>query len=870
MRRRPDHEPPLATHATRPFRRSVGLGRLAAIAALLVTSTIGVGTLATGVAGATGSTGSISGTVTEPDGSPAVGVDMEVAVGTGDLYGATTASDGTYSITGLPATVSTARYEFSVTPPDDTAVYDFYAHPMQPTALTSGQNLTGENTRLVTPGSVSGTVTVHGAPVDGADIQIYDPNSYPNGNPPESGATTDSSGNYTATGLVPGGPYIAQFDGTGLVTMYWNDALEFTDATPVTITSGGTTTGIDAAMIALSQVSGTVRDHSGNPVAGADVQLENVDPNSFTYLDATTGSDGGYTVTGVIPGSYTVLATPTGSTLEPTTRENPLTVGAEATLTGIDVTLPPVDSTTTGSAHGKVVDADGNPIVGAHLELDSASGAQKPGGGLVEYTATTGADGTYNLTGIAEDSYNASVTGPLDANGFPLYAPYSLSADRSSLGASDDGSISMAGGQSSQIDARLSKHAVFKGSITDNLGNPIPASTVSAALLDVSDGNIVQLDEVMNGTWELVGPAGTYKVFFTSAGWSNTYVTQYWNNVATASAATPLTVTAGQVTANMNVILQPTVATAVPGAPTGVSAVAGNGQATVSWSAPSSTGGAPITGYVVTPFKGGVAQSSITVAGTGTSKVVTGLTNGTSYTFKVAAINGVGTGAQSSASAAVTPVVPGRTANQSFVVAAYTDFLGRAPTSTEMSTWTAKLEAGASRDSLVSTLANSHEWVSAIVTKLYLNTLGRQPDTSGLNYWTGLIISGRISVAATAASFYASDEYFAGIGHSDLGTWISDLYTKILHRDPESGALSYWEHIATAKGRVSVAYAIYQSVESRTDRVTDLYSELLGRVPDSTGLDYWVGELTKLGDVALARNLADSAEYFARAHTRFP
>ena len=75
--------------------------------------------------------------------------------------------------------------------------------------------------------------------------------------------------------------------------------------------------------------------------------------------------------------------------------------------------------------------------------------------------------------------------------------------------------------------------------------------------------------------------------------------------------------------------------------------------------------------------------------------------------------------------------------------------------------------------------------------------------------------------------------------------------------------MPYWEHIATAKGRTSVAYAIYQSVESRTDRVTGLYSELLGRVPDSTGLDYWVGELTKVGDVALARDLADSAEYFA-------
>jgi len=37
-----------------------------------------------------------------------------------------------------------------------------------------------------------------------------------------------------------------------------------------------------------------------------------------------------------------------------------------------------------------------------------------------------------------------------------------------------------------------------------------------------------------------------------------------------------------------------------PGAPTGVSAAPGNGQATVSWSAPASNGGGPVTGYTVT------------------------------------------------------------------------------------------------------------------------------------------------------------------------------------------------------------------------------------------------------------------------------
>ena len=57
-------------------------------------------------------------------------------------------------------------------------------------------------------------------------------------------------------------------------------------------------------------------------------------------------------------------------------------------------------------------------------------------------------------------------------------------------------------------------------------------------------------------------------------------------------------------------------------------------------------GGSPITGYVVTPYVGGTAKTAQTFNNTATTETVTGLTNGTAYTFKVAAINGVGTGNQ--------------------------------------------------------------------------------------------------------------------------------------------------------------------------------------------------------------------------------
>ena len=76
----------------------------------------------------------------------------------------------------------------------------------------------------------------------------------------------------------------------------------------------------------------------------------------------------------------------------------------------------------------------------------------------------------------------------------------------------------------------------------------------------------------------------------------------------------------------------------------------------MTWTAPSN-GGSPITSYTVTPYQGGVAQQATTVTGSppATSATVSGLTNGTSYTFTVSATNAVGTGSASAPSNPVTP-----------------------------------------------------------------------------------------------------------------------------------------------------------------------------------------------------------------------
>jgi hypothetical protein len=88
----------------------------------------------------------------------------------------------------------------------------------------------------------------------------------------------------------------------------------------------------------------------------------------------------------------------------------------------------------------------------------------------------------------------------------------------------------------------------------------------------------------------------------------------------------------------------------IPDAPIDVSATAGNGQATISFTAPANNGGTDITSYTVTSSPG-----NITVSGASSPITVTGLTNGTSYTFTVIATNSVGDSVASSSSSAVTP-----------------------------------------------------------------------------------------------------------------------------------------------------------------------------------------------------------------------
>ncbi len=119
--------------------------------------------------------------------------------------------------------------------------------------------------------------------------------------------------------------------------------------------------------------------------------------------------------------------------------------------------------------------------------------------------------------------------------------------------------------------------------------------------------------------------------------------------------------TAGQSHASNEVSATPA---ATPGAPTGLTATAGNAQVTLSWTPPASDGGAVVNGYEIYlgTSPGGESRSPVgTSLVQGTGYTVTGLANGTTYYFWVTAVNTAGQSHASkevSATPAATPGAP--------------------------------------------------------------------------------------------------------------------------------------------------------------------------------------------------------------------
>ncbi|MDE0193008.1 MAG: fibronectin type III domain-containing protein, partial [Gammaproteobacteria bacterium] len=129
---------------------------------------------------------------------------------------------------------------------------------------------------------------------------------------------------------------------------------------------------------------------------------------------------------------------------------------------------------------------------------------------------------------------------------------------------------------------------------------------------------------VGDGTWMPNGLALTATVTGLTNGQSYTFEVQAVNSAGPSSSNAMVTSTPG----------------AVPGMPQGVTAAGGNGSVTLAWMAPADNGGSPILRYEYDVDADGAWKN----AGSDMTETVTGLMNGTSYIFRVRAVNAVGAG----------------------------------------------------------------------------------------------------------------------------------------------------------------------------------------------------------------------------------
>ncbi len=180
---------------------------------------------------------------------------------------------------------------------------------------------------------------------------------------------------------------------------------------------------------------------------------------------------------------------------------------------------------------------------------------------------------------------------------------------------------------------------------TDNGANWVSPTSFSGTPVGITFGGGYFVIDKRDGTTAYSTNGMTWTNTGTRPGGGSgllTYGNNKWVGVGGSQNATVSTAVFGEPT--------------LPGAPTLVSAIAYDSMVTVNWTAPTSDGGGPITGYTVSSpsMPGG---PNCTATGSETSCNVTGLTNGTSYTFSVTATNSAGTGSASGVSSSVVPAL---------------------------------------------------------------------------------------------------------------------------------------------------------------------------------------------------------------------
>ena len=301
-------------------------------------------------------------------------------------------------------------------------------------SVIAGQNTQNIDFSLDLGGEVSGRVTDKDTGLGLSNIEVHASIFLPDSEDDQymCNNRTDVNGNYTLSGLPEGTYRIESRDDSGVYASIFYDNVFYDHFTPVSISASSTTPGINFSLPKAGSISGRVTDASSSPISNLEVNVIDFSGGDWVE-DTSTEADGTYTVTGLAPGNYFVLAgdEEERASYAPEYYDNvnefsrslasPVTVASSTDTPDIDFVLD-----TGGSISGSVTDSIGSPIDGGIcIALNYASTGEWIGCADIS-------NGTYSYPGLVSGSYRV-VTAPYDSTFGAQYYDASLTYDGASL-----------------------------------------------------------------------------------------------------------------------------------------------------------------------------------------------------------------------------------------------------------------------------------------------------------------------------------------------------------------------------------------------------------------------------------------------------
>jgi hypothetical protein len=449
-----------------------------------------------------------------------------------------------------------------------------------------------------------------GSPITGYTITVDDGNS-PQTIPVAAGLTST-----TVTGLTNGTVYAVTVSVTNAVGTS-ADSSPPAVATPASAPDAPAALSVTPGDSQLAVAWSAPANDGGSPITGYTVTVDAGGSPQTTSVDGVTTS---VTVSSLTNGtSYTVTVSAANAVgpspdSAPTTGTPVASTSASDAPTGVSVT--PGDSQLAVSWSAPANDG-GSPITGYTVTVDA--------GGSPRTTSVDGVTTSATVSSLTNGTpYSVTVTATNAVGTSSASAAVSATPSAATVAPDAPTGVSATPGNG-QLTVAWSAPA-------NNGGSAITGYTVTVAA-GSSSSQVPSVDGVTTSATVSGLTNGTPYTVTVSA----------TNSVGTSPDSASVSAT-------------PVAPPVAPDAPTSVSATAGDGQLTVTWSAPANDGGSAITGYTVTVDAGGNPHVA-SVDGATTSATVSNLTNGTPYTVTVSAANATGT-SPDSASVSATPVAP--------------------------------------------------------------------------------------------------------------------------------------------------------------------------------------------------------------------